>query len=70
MLWGGIEIRTPLQRGGLVLPVLALHLQRDAPVDRVPEEPIRVVGMIEGHPVVVADVFTQLYCAFKLLQQK
>ena len=62
MLGGGIKFRTPFQRGGLVLPVLALYLQRGAPVDRVPKERVRVVRMIEGRPVVVTDVFTQLYC--------
>ena len=38
VLRGGVKIRTPSQRGGLFLPVPALNLQRDAPVDRVPKE--------------------------------
>ena len=36
VLAAGIVIRAPFQRGGLFLSVLALYLQRDAPIDRVP----------------------------------
>ena len=28
-----------------------------------------MIRVVAGHPVVVADVFTQLYCAFELLEQ-